>query len=345
MLATLTRHLGGDLALAEDAVQDAFVAAAADWPRRGVPDRPGAWLTVDRAAQGDRPPAPRAGARRPAARPRWLDAAMADDDAIDEPTTSALDDDRLRLIFTCCHPALALEARIALTLRSVGGLTAPELARAFLVTESAMAAAARARASARSRAARIPYRVPPDDLLPERLGGVLRVVYLIFNEGHTATAGERAGARRALRRGDPARPACSRALMPDDAETLGLLALLLLDRRAARRARRTPTARSSRSSDQDRSRWDARADRRGPRRRSTARCGCGGRGRTSCRRRSPRVHAEAPSFEDDRLARRSPRSTASARATTRRRSSRSTARSRSRSPTGRAAGLRAARRR
>ena len=251
VLATLTRHLGGDLGLAEDAVQDAFVAAAADWPRRGVPDRPGAWLTVTARRKAiDR-------LRREKALGQRLEHLVrldSHDPDSPEPDESAVGDDRLRLIFTCCHPALALEARLALTLRSVGGLSTPELARAFLVGETAMQQRI-VRAKRKIAAARIPYRVPRDEDLPDRVAGVLRVVYLIFNEGHTATAGQEL--MRASLCDEALRLARLIAhLMPDDAEALGLLALLLLV--DARRPARTDAAGGFIAlEEQDRTRWDA----------------------------------------------------------------------------------------
>jgi RNA polymerase sigma-70 factor (ECF subfamily) len=255
VLATLTRHVGGDLGLAEDAVQDAFAAAAADWPRRGVPDRPGAWLTVTARRKAiDRLRAERSQAERAEVLERLV---RFDDDPETpedhEQERSAVADDRLRLMFTCCHPALALEARIALTLRALGGLSTVELARAFLVTEAAMQQRL-VRAKRKIAAARIPYRVPPDDQLPDRLAGVLRVVYLVFNEGHTATAGTE------LVRGSLCEEAVRLArllvaLMPDDAAALGLLALLLLT--DARRGARTAADGSFVAlEDQDRSCWD-----------------------------------------------------------------------------------------
>jgi RNA polymerase sigma-70 factor (ECF subfamily) len=258
VLATLTRHVGGDLGLAEDAVQDAFAAAAADWPRRGVPDRPGAWLTVTARRKAiDRLRDERAQATRDEVLERLV-GFETDDPVEDEEERSAVADDRLRLMFTCCHPALALEARIALTLRALGGLTTVELARAFLTSEAAMQQRL-VRAKRKIAAARIPYRVPPDDQLPERLAGVLRVVYLVFNEGHTATAGTEL--TRASLCDEAVRLArLLAALMPDDAEALGLLALLLLTD-ARRPARTGPDGAFVALEDQDRARWDrARID-------------------------------------------------------------------------------------
>jgi RNA polymerase sigma-70 factor (ECF subfamily) len=261
ILATLTRQVGGDLGLAEDAVQDAFVAAAADWPRRGIPRRPGGWLTVTarrRAIDRLRRERTRA-THQPAL--EHLERLMRLDDGpttapatTTEPAATSLHDDRLRLVFTCCHPALSLEARLALTLRAVGGLDVPQIARAFLTTETAMYQRL-VRAKRKITTAGIPYRVPPDDQLSERLAGVLRVVYLIYNEGHTATASEELVRE----------PLCDDALrlarlvaelMPDDPESLGLLALLLLT--DARRPARTDRAGDPVALDeQDRRLWDA----------------------------------------------------------------------------------------
>jgi RNA polymerase sigma-70 factor, ECF subfamily len=230
VLAVITRRLDGDLALAEDVVRDAFVAATVEWDRRGVPDRPGAWLTVT----AWRKALDRLRHQRVAiAHARELVPDVSYDLEV-ERDRSSLDDDQLAMLFTRCHPALMPEARMALTPRSVAGLTVPEIARAFLSSESAME---RRLVWARRTVtdARIPFRVPADELLPERLDGVLRVVYLVFNEGHVATRGD------APVRGELCEEAIRLArllarLMPDEAEAHGLLALLALTdaRRPAR---------------------------------------------------------------------------------------------------------------
>jgi RNA polymerase sigma-70 factor (ECF subfamily) len=264
ILATLIRQVG-DFGLAEDALQDAFAAAVATWPRDGVPERPGAWITttarrraIDRLRR-ERGLADRIerlaalAARDTAATPDALEALFAREEAEQRDDEPAVADDRLRLIFTCCHPALALEARVALTVKALGGLTTAEVARAFLVSEATMYQRL-TRAKRKIAAARIPYRVPPPDQLPERLGGVLAVVYLVFNEGYAAAAGDR------LVRGE----LCGEAirlgrllanLLPDDPEVLGLLALMLLQ--DARRDARVDDRGDYVALDaQDRSRYD-----------------------------------------------------------------------------------------
>ena len=252
VLATLIRHLGGDFELAQDALQDALAIALTAWPRDGVPENPGAWITVTARRRAiDRIRRERALADRVQALRTLMDLER---QAEPEPEhDSSVPDDRLRLIFTCCHPALSLEARVALTLRTLGGLTTPEIARAFLVPEATMAQRL-VRAKRKISAAGIPYRVPPDEALDERLGGVLAVLYLVFNEGYAARGGDR------LVRADLCDEAIRLArllarLMPDDAETAGLLALMLLH--DSRRAARTDDAgRYVALPDQDRSRWD-----------------------------------------------------------------------------------------
>jgi RNA polymerase sigma-70 factor (ECF subfamily) len=229
----------GDFDLAEEAAQEAFAAAAERWPREGTPASPRAWLVttarnraIDRIRRD----------RTLAAKVRLLDAQEALEDEVDDTT---IPDERLELVFTCCHPALALDAQVALTLRTLGGLTTDEIARAFLVPQETMAKRL-VRAKRKIRAAGIPFRVPPAHLLPDRLTAVLAVVYLIFNEGYGGR-GELAG--EAIRLGR-----ALAELMPDEPEVHALLALMLVN--DARREARFSEGSVVLLHDQDRSLWD-----------------------------------------------------------------------------------------
>jgi len=237
VVASLIGFLG-DFELAEEAAQEAFAIAAERWPRDGVPDNPAAWLaTTARNRAIDR-----------IRRDRTLAAKaplLQEPEAVEETMDTTFPDERLELIFTCCHPALATEAQVALTLRTLGGLTTTEIARAFLVPEPTMAQRL-VRAKRKIKAAGIPFRVPPDHLLPDRLGAVLAVVYLIFNEGY---GGRGELAAEAIRLGRSLAE-----LMPDEPEVHGLLAMMLLH--DARRKARFRDGELVLLADQDRSLWD-----------------------------------------------------------------------------------------
>ncbi len=286
VLAT-TAQLTRDLGLAEECTQDAYAQALEVWARSGIPERPGAWLTqVARNRARDV-------LRRDAVLRRTLPRLIVDE-AVSGPDEALVSDDRLRLIFTCCHPALAQEAQVALTLRLICGLSTAEVARAFLVPEATMAARI-TRAKRKIATARIPYRVPAPDQLEERISAVLQVVHLIFTTGHTAPAGPQ------LFRRDLAESAIGLArmlhlLMPNDAEVSALLALLLLiDARAP--SRLGPDGRMRLLAEQDRALWNMRQIAEGTALLTDA-----------LRRRPPTryaveaaiaaVHAQAPAWED-----------------------------------------------
>jgi len=248
VVAALTRRFG-DLDMAEEAVAEAFATAVARWPADGVPPSPGAWLTttasrkaIDRIRRENK-----LGDKQKEAQ------LLYDYDPPGSP--GAVGDERLRLIFTCCHPALAMETRVALTLRMVGGLTVPEIARALLVQETAVGQRI-TRAKAKIKAAHIPYRVPSADDLPARVSGVLTVLFLVFNEGYLATSPGTDPVRHDLTAEAIRLTRLLRALMPEDGEVAGLLALMLLTE-ARSTARVSATGELVTLGEQDRGTWDA----------------------------------------------------------------------------------------
>ena len=247
VVASLTRRFG-DLDIAEEAAAEAFAIAVERWPADGIPPNPGAWLTTTANNKAiDR-------IRRENKRDeKYREAQLVFDDEPLEPL-GAIDDERLRLIFTCCHPALAMDSRVALTLRMVGGLTVPEIARAFLVQETAMARRI-TRAKDKIRAARIPFRMPSTDDLATRVNGVLAVLFLVFNEGYLATGPDSDPVRADLTAEAIRLTRLIRALLPDDGEVAGMLALMLLIE-ARRPARVSSSGELVTLDEQDRGAWD-----------------------------------------------------------------------------------------
>ena len=248
VVASLTKRFG-DLDIAEEAAAEAFATAVERWPADGVPPNRGAWLTTTANRKAiDR-------IRRENKRDdKHTEAQLLHDDDPPEPS-GVIDDERLRLIFTCCHPALAMETRVALTLRMVAGLTVPEIARAFLVQETAMGQRI-TRAKAKIKAARIPYRVPSAADLPARVSGVLAVLFLVFNEGYLATGPGTDPVRHDLTAEAIRLTRLIRALLPEDGEVAGLLALMLLTE-ARRTARVSASGELVTLVEQDRGTWDA----------------------------------------------------------------------------------------
>ena len=247
VLASLARRFG-DLDIAEEAAAEAFATAVERWPTDGVPPNPGGWLTttakhkaIDRLRRENRRD------------DKQQEAQMVYDDPPEH--LGAVEDERLRLIFTCCHPALAMETRVALTLRMVGGLTVPEIARAFLVSETTMGRRI-TRAKDKIKAARIPYRVPSAEDLPARVGGVLAVLFLVFNEGYLASGPDTDPVRHDLTAEAIRLTRLTRALLPHDGEVAGLLALMLLTE-ARRTARVSALGELVALGEQDRGAWDA----------------------------------------------------------------------------------------
>jgi len=249
VVAGLARRLG-DLDLAEEMAAEAFAVAVERWPADGVPPNPGAWITTTANRRAiDR-------LRRESRRDdKQQEAQMLLDDSPPEPV-GVIEDDRLRLIFICCHPALGVEARIALTLRLVGGLTVAEIARAFLVQEATMGQRI-TRAKSKIKAAGIPYRVPSSEDLPARTSGVLAVLFLVFNEGYLASAPDQEAVRSDLTSEAIRLTRLLRVLLPDDGEVTGLLALMLLTE-ARRPARVSASGELVTLDEQDRGAWDAR---------------------------------------------------------------------------------------